>query len=102
MPLFLKFYINQLLVVYKEILLVNSSICREVHNACACSGSCALAGPVKTSYKLLCTSHVLRNNIIFPKPQGDQITFKPACCISDKMSVINCFLQLLNRGFTLE
>lgn len=48
-------------------LLVNSSVCRDLHNACACFGGWALAGPVKTSYKLLCTSRVLGNNIIFPK-----------------------------------
>lgn len=60
-----------------------------------------LPGPVKSSYKLLCTLHILGNNILFPNPQGDQIMFKPACCIADNMSVFNRFLQVLNRGFTL-
>lgn len=91
---------NQLLIAREEILLVSSSICRGLH--LACSGGCVLAGPAKTSYKLLCTMHILGNNIIFPKPRTDQIMFKPTCCIQDNMSVINRFLQLLSRGFTLE
>ena len=54
-PSFLKFYINQLLIVCWEMLLVNSSVCGDLHSACARSGGRALAGPVKTSYKLLRT-----------------------------------------------
>lgn len=90
---------NQLLIAREETLLVNSSVCRGLHRAC--SGGRALAGPVKTSYKLLCTMHSL-GNIIFPKPRSDQITLKPPRCIPDNMSVINRFLQLLSSGFPLE